>query len=106
MLISAPQKGWSASPCSALVMLGDEAMKRIPETRSTSFACDLLKWLQIMQAYENGQSKVKMSSSPGRCMSCSQYLLQIRAHGRPYMSGTSYSMMRPGVTGVGVPSIG
>ncbi len=54
ILISAPQKGWSASPCSALVMLGDEAMKRLPETRSSSFACDLLKWLQIMQAYENG----------------------------------------------------
>jgi aspartate aminotransferase-like enzyme len=54
VLISAPQKGWSASPCSALVMLGETAMKRIPETRSTSYACDLLKWLQIMQAYENG----------------------------------------------------
>ncbi|MDF1781445.1 MAG: aminotransferase class V-fold PLP-dependent enzyme [Alcanivoracaceae bacterium] len=54
ILLSAPQKGWSASPCSALVMLGEEAAKRITETRSTSFACDLLKWLQIMQAYENG----------------------------------------------------
>ena len=53
ILLSAPQKGWSASPCSALVMLGEEAAKRITETRSTSFACDLLKWLQIMQAYEN-----------------------------------------------------
>jgi aspartate aminotransferase-like enzyme len=54
VLISAPQKGWSASPCSALVMLSEMAMQRIPETRSTSYACDLLKWLQIMQAYENG----------------------------------------------------
>jgi aspartate aminotransferase-like enzyme len=54
ILISAPQKGWSASPCSALVMLGKEALARIDETTSTSFACDLKKWLQIMQAYENG----------------------------------------------------
>lgn len=54
ILISAPQKGWSASPCSALVMLGQEAAHRIENTRSTSFACDLLKWLQIMRAYENG----------------------------------------------------
>ncbi|WP_141735162.1 aminotransferase class V-fold PLP-dependent enzyme [Oligoflexus tunisiensis] len=54
ILISAPQKGWSASPCSALVMLGAEARKRIETTRSSSFACDLLKWLQIMQAYEAG----------------------------------------------------
>lgn len=54
VLISAPQKGWSASPCAALVMLGAEAHRRIADTRSTSFACDLLKWLQIMEAYENG----------------------------------------------------
>ncbi|SDU22000.1 aspartate aminotransferase [Pseudomonas pohangensis] len=54
ILISAPQKGWSASPCSALVMLGEQAAERIKLTRSSSFACDLLKWLQIMQAYENG----------------------------------------------------
>jgi len=54
ILISAPQKGWSASPCSALVMLGEEARKRIDDTVSSSFACDLKKWLQIMEAYENG----------------------------------------------------
>ncbi|MBF7729742.1 alanine--glyoxylate aminotransferase family protein [Pseudomonas sp. N040] len=54
VLISAPQKGWSASPCCALVMLGETAAERIQQTRSSSFACDLLKWLQIMQAYENG----------------------------------------------------
>lgn len=54
ILISAPQKGWSSSPCSALVMLGDEAERRIEGTQNTSFAMDLLKWRQIMQAYENG----------------------------------------------------
>jgi len=54
VLISAPQKGWSASPCSALVMLGQTALERIAHTTSTSFACDLRKWLEIMQAYENG----------------------------------------------------
>ncbi len=54
VLISAPQKGWSASPCSALVMFSAEALARIVHTRSSSFAADLLKWLQIMQAYEKG----------------------------------------------------
>ncbi len=54
ILISAPQKGWSSSPCSALIMLGKEARERIAETTSSSFACDLRKWLDIMQAYENG----------------------------------------------------
>lgn len=54
VLLSAPQKGWSASPCSGLVMLGERALERIAQTSSSSFACDLRKWLEIMQAYENG----------------------------------------------------
>ena len=54
VLVSAPQKGWSGSPCSGLVMLGAQAREKIDSTTSTSFACDLLKWLQIMEAYENG----------------------------------------------------
>ncbi|WP_396588649.1 aminotransferase class V-fold PLP-dependent enzyme [Bermanella sp. R86510] len=54
VLISAPQKGWSASPCAALVMLSDSGLARLEETTSSSFACDLKKWQQIMQAYENG----------------------------------------------------
>lgn len=54
VLISAPQKGWSSSPCSALVMLSERALTAIKDTRSTSFANDLKKWLEIMQTYENG----------------------------------------------------
>lgn len=54
ILISAPQKGWTASACCALVMLGTAARKKIEHTTSTSFACDLKKWMQIMEAYEQG----------------------------------------------------
>ncbi len=54
ILISAPQKGWSASPCSGIVMLGERALERIVDTRSSSFAADLAKWLEIMRAYESG----------------------------------------------------
>jgi aspartate aminotransferase-like enzyme len=54
VLISAPQKGWSGSPCCALVMLSALARKKIDTTTSTSFACDLRKWMQIMEAYEQG----------------------------------------------------
>ncbi len=54
VLLSAPQKGWSASPCCAMVMLGERARERIEGTVSTSYACDLRKWLQIMETYENG----------------------------------------------------
>ncbi len=54
VLISAPQKGWSASPSSGLVMLSERALEILPNTKSTSFAADLAKWNQIMQAYLNG----------------------------------------------------
>jgi aspartate aminotransferase-like enzyme len=54
VLISAPQKGWSASACCGLVMLSARALERIEQTTSSSFACDLRKWLQIMRAYEKG----------------------------------------------------
>ena len=54
VLISAPQKGWSSTPCAGVVMLSSQANERIAQTTSTSFACDLRKWLQIMQAYVDG----------------------------------------------------
>ncbi|MBT6621530.1 MAG: alanine--glyoxylate aminotransferase family protein [Gemmatimonadetes bacterium] len=54
ILISAPQKGWSGSPCCGLVMLNATAREKINSTTSSSFACDLGKWLSIMEAYENG----------------------------------------------------
>ncbi len=54
VLISAPQKGWSGSPCAGLVMMNDAAVERMQNTQSNSFACDLKKWSEIMNAYENG----------------------------------------------------
>ena len=54
VLITAPQKGWSSSPGCALVMLGARARTAIEATTSTSFACDLKRWLAIMEAYDKG----------------------------------------------------
>ncbi len=54
VLVTAPQKVWSGPPGSALVMLGERARAKIEGTTSTSFAMDLKKWLQIMEAYEKG----------------------------------------------------
>lgn len=54
VLISAPQKGWSGAPCAGLVMLNERALTQVEQTTSTSFSCDLHKWLDIMRAYENG----------------------------------------------------
>jgi aspartate aminotransferase-like enzyme len=54
VLLTAPQKGWSASPCAALVMMSPRALARLDETTSSSFANDLKKWTQIMETYEGG----------------------------------------------------
>lgn len=55
VLISAPQKGWSSSPCCAMVMLSERAREAIEHTQSSSFSCDLKKWMQIAEGYEKGQ---------------------------------------------------
>ena len=54
VLISAPQKGWSASPAAGIVMMSAKAIEKMAETKSNSFACDLKKWYEIMNAYESG----------------------------------------------------
>jgi len=54
VLISAPQKGWSSSPCCAMVMLSQHARQAIDQTQSSTFAMDLRKWLQVMETYEAG----------------------------------------------------
>ncbi len=54
VLISAPQKGWSATPCAGMVMMGERAIAKFDETTSDSFSCDLKKWFDIMKAYEGG----------------------------------------------------
>jgi aspartate aminotransferase-like enzyme len=56
VLISAPQKGWSAPPSAGLVMMNEAALERCRAAKSTSFAADLNKWLSIMEAYLNGGS--------------------------------------------------
>lgn len=54
VVISAPQKGWSGPPCCGLVMLSEQANEKLQNTDSNSFAIDLKKWSQIMEAYESG----------------------------------------------------
>lgn len=54
VLVSAPQKTWSATPSAAMVMLSAQAEARLASTQSSSFTLDLAKWRGIMAAYENG----------------------------------------------------
>jgi len=81
VLISAPQKGWSASPCCALVLLGERARQRIEHTQSTSFACDLRKWLQIMEAYEAGAHAYHATLPTDSLLRLSTTLLETQAIG-------------------------
>jgi aspartate aminotransferase-like enzyme len=81
ILISAPQKGWSASPCSALVMLGGEALSRIEHTTSSSFACDLRKWLEIMRAYENGGHAYHATMPTDALMKFRDTMIETRDYG-------------------------
>ncbi len=54
VLITAPQKGWSGSPCAGIVLLNERGLAAVRERQSSSFACDLGKWYQIMEAYLEG----------------------------------------------------
>ncbi|MEM7541487.1 MAG: aminotransferase class V-fold PLP-dependent enzyme [Pseudomonadota bacterium] len=54
VLITAPQKGWSGTPCAGFVMMNERALERVSNSQSSSFAADLRKWYEIMQAYEGG----------------------------------------------------
>jgi aspartate aminotransferase-like enzyme len=81
VLISAPQKGWSASPCCALVALGERARQRIDATTSTSFACDLKKWLQIMEAFENGGRAYHATMPTDALAAMRDVMLETEAYG-------------------------
>ena len=81
VLISAPQKGWSASPCCGLVMLGDRALECLGSTTSSSFACDLRKWLEIMQAYEQGGHMYHATMPTDTLMRLRDVMDETRAYG-------------------------
>jgi aspartate aminotransferase-like enzyme len=81
VLISAPQKGWSGSPCCAMVMLSERARTAIETTTSTSFACDLKKWLQIMESYENGSHSYHTTLPTDALSRLREVMQETRAYG-------------------------
>ncbi len=81
VLVSAPQKGWSSSPCCAMVMLSEAARKHIDSTTSSSFACDLRKWLQIMETYEGGGHAYHATLPTDALTRLRDTMLEIRAYG-------------------------
>ena len=81
VLVSAPQKGWSGSPCCAFVMLSERARAAIDATTSTSFAADLKKWLQIMETYEGGGHAYHATLPTDALTRTRDVMLETRAYG-------------------------
>jgi aspartate aminotransferase-like enzyme len=94
VLISAPQKGWSGSPCCAFVMLSERAHQAIDGTTSTSFAADLKKWLQIMQAYENGGHAYHATLPTDALTATRDAMLETRAYGFDKLRGEQLELGR------------
>ena len=81
VLISAPQKGWSGSPCCAMIMLSERARQAIESTQSSSFACDLKKWLQIMEAYESGAHMYHTTMPTDALARLREVMMETQAYG-------------------------
>jgi aspartate aminotransferase-like enzyme len=81
LLISAPQKGWSSSPCCAMVMFSERARKAIEDTASSSFSMDLKKWLQIMEAYEGGAHMYHSTMPTDALVRLDAAMKETKAHG-------------------------
>ena len=81
VLISAPQKGWSGSPCAAFVMMNEAARDAALSGSTSSFACDLGKWLEIMQAYENGAHAYHATMPTDALTVCRDVMQEAEAYG-------------------------
>ncbi|MDA8455612.1 aminotransferase class V-fold PLP-dependent enzyme [Acidovorax sp. GBBC 3334] len=81
VLISAPQKGWSGSPCCAMVTLGERARQAIEGTQSSSFSCDLKKWMQIAEGYEKGQHAYHTTMPTDALVRLRDVMLETREQG-------------------------
>jgi aspartate aminotransferase-like enzyme len=81
VIISAPQKGWSGSPCCAMVMLSERARTAIDSTTSSSFSCDLKKWLQIMETYEAGGHAYHTTMPTDALTRTREVMLETEAYG-------------------------
>jgi aspartate aminotransferase-like enzyme len=81
VLLSAPQKGWSGSPCAGYVMLGEAGRAQVMSTSSTSFAVDLQKWLGITEAYTQGQTPYHATMPTDTLAHDAALMLETRAAG-------------------------
>lgn len=81
VLISAPQKGWSSSPCCAMIMLSQRAREAIEHTQSSSFSCDLKRWMQIAEGYAKGQHAYHTTLPTDALLRLRDVMLETREYG-------------------------
>jgi aspartate aminotransferase-like enzyme len=92
VLLSAPQKGWSGSPCAGFVMLGEAGRAAVMSTSSTSFALDLQKWLTISEAYLEGQTPYHATMPTDTLAHDAALMLETRAAGLPELRAAQLSL--------------
>ncbi|WP_370816211.1 aminotransferase class V-fold PLP-dependent enzyme [Jannaschia formosa] len=108
VLISAPQKGWSASPCAGLVMLSERGRARLAETKSDSFAIDLGKWSAIMDAYLAGGHAYHATMPTDALRAFRDTLLETREYGFARLKEAQWELgtrVRAMLAGKGVRSV-
>lgn len=108
VLLSAPQKGWSGSPCAGYVMLGEAGRERVMSTTSTSFAVDLQKWLTITEAYTQGQTPYHATMPTDTLAHDAALMLETRDAGLPELRRAQASLgarVRTLLAELGFPSV-
>ena len=108
VLISAPQKGWSASPSAGVVVLSPRAEVRLAETTSNSFAIDLKKWRSIMAAYEGGGHAYHATMPTDAIVGFRDAMLETKAMGFEAAKAAQWALgqaVRGMLADKGVPSV-
>ena len=94
VLVSAPQKGWSGSPCAGLVMLSERAVEALGESASDSFTLDLKKWQQIMQAYLDGGHAYHATMPTDALIDFRDVMREMAGHGFPELKARQAELGR------------
>jgi aspartate aminotransferase-like enzyme len=94
VLISAPQKGWTATPCAGVVLMNERAVDRMDATQSDSFACDLKKWHQIMSRYEQGGHGYHATMPTDGLRAFRDVVLEAHSHGFDFLKQQQVALGR------------
>ena len=107
-VITAPQKGWSASPATGVVVLSPRAEARLAETTSNSFVVDLKKWRAIMEAFEKGGHAYHATMPTDAIVGFRDAMLETKAMGFAEAKAAQWALgraVRAMLAAKGVPSV-